>query len=260
MAFLKLTSLFLLATSFTFALPAADLEARQSSIDTSSHCGDWDVVTAGPYSLLADLWGAGGATSGSQCSNLISLSGSTLSWKTTWNWVGGNGVKSFSNIQLNQGINTQLKNIKSMPSTWMWSQSTSGSIVADVAYDLFTANTAGGSNVNEIMIWLANFNAGPISAVYNSDGTPQPVASNINIAGHAWNLYSGSNGANNVFSFLPTSGTITSFSGDIVQFLNYLTQHEGVSTSQYLVTAQAGTEPTTGSATLTTSAYSLVIS
>lgn len=143
--------------------------------------------------------------------------------------------------------------------------------MADVAYDLFTSNTAGGSNVNEIMIWLANYNAGPISAVYNSDGTPKPVASNVNIAGHTWNLYSGSNGANNVFSFLPTSGTITSFSGDIVQFLNvssltfgitrtsnanvlqqYLTQHEGVSTSQYLVTAQAGTEPTTGSATLTT--------
>ncbi|KAJ8455408.1 hypothetical protein ONZ51_g12472 [Trametes cubensis] len=146
-----------------------------------------------------------------------------------------------------------------MPSTWKWSQSTSGSIVADVAYDLFTSNTAGGSNVNEIMIWLANFNAGPISSQYGSDGKPVPVASNLSIAGHTWNLYSGSNGANAVFSFLPTSGTITSFSGDIKAFLDYLTQHEGVSTSQYLVTAQAGTEPTSGSATLTTSAYSLVV-
>ena len=69
------------------------------------------------------------------------------------------------------------------------------------------------------MIWLANFNAGPISAVYNSDGTPKPVASNISLGGHTWNLYSGSNGANNVFSFLPTSGTITSFSTDILPFL-----------------------------------------
>lgn len=32
----------------------------------------------------------------------------------------------------------------------------------------------------------------------------------------------------------------------------YLVQHEGVSNSQYLVTAQAGTEATSGSATLTT--------
>ena len=241
MTLLKAAALFFLASG-ALALPVPNLEARQS-IDTSNHCGQWDVVSAGPYALLTDLWGASGATSGSQCSNLVSLSGNTISWKTTWDWVGGNGVKSFSNIQLNQGINKQLKSINSMPvsilcnrwkwshtdrcprrphkqTTWKWSQSTSGKIVADVAYDLFTSNTAGGSNVNEIMIWLANFNAGPISAVYNSDGTPQPAASNVDIAGHTWNLYSGSNGANNVFSFLPTSGTITSFSGDIMQFLN----------------------------------------
>ncbi|KAJ2987233.1 hypothetical protein NUW54_g9487 [Trametes sanguinea] len=104
--------------------------------------------------------------------------------KTTWTWTGGTGVKSFTNVQLNQGINKQLSAISSMPSTWKWSQSTSGTIVADIAYDLFTSNTAGGSNVNEIMIWLANFNAGPISSQYGSDGKPVPVASNLSIAGH----------------------------------------------------------------------------
>jgi xyloglucan-specific endo-beta-1,4-glucanase len=70
------------------------------------------------------------------------------------------------------------------------------------------------------MIWLANFNAGPISASYSASGQPVPIASGISLAGHTWNLYSGSNGANNVFSFLPASGTITSFSGDIKTFLN----------------------------------------
>jgi len=254
----KFASLLVLVPFIVPSSSACPIEAR-ASIDTSSHCGQWDSVAAGSYSMLLDLWGESGASSGSQCSQLVSLSGTTVAWKTTWTWTGGSGVKSFSNIQLNQGINKQLSAIKSIPSTWNWSQSTSGTIVADVAYDLFTSNSAGGSNVNEIMVWLANINAGPISAVYNSNGTPQPVASNLNIAGHTWNLYSGSNGANNVFSFLPTSGTITSFSGDLLAFLTYLTQHEGVSTSQYLVTAQAGTEATSGSATLTTSSYSLVI-
>ena len=70
------------------------------------------------------------------------------------------------------------------------------------------------------MIWLANFNAGPISATYSSSGQPVPVASNVALAGHTWNLYSGSNGANNVFSFLPASGTITSFNGDLKVFFN----------------------------------------
>ncbi|KAF9479821.1 glycoside hydrolase family 12 protein [Pholiota conissans] len=235
---------------FVLAAPAAEPRA---TIDTTSHCGQWDTVTAGPYSLLLDQWGASGASSGSDCAQLTSLSGTTIAWKNTWNWVGGNGVKSFTNIQLNSGLNKQLSAIKSIPATWKWSQSSSGTVVADVAYDLFTSTTSGGSNVNEIMIWLANYNAGPISAAYNSDGTPKPVASNISLAGHTWNLYSGSNGSNNVFSFLPTSGTITSFSGDINTFLQYLTAHQGVSTSQFLKTAQGGTEATSGSATLTTS-------
>ncbi|KAF8192991.1 concanavalin A-like lectin/glucanase [Pholiota molesta] len=235
------------------------LSTRAATIDTSSHCGQWDSVAAGQYSLILDQWGLSGASSGSDCAQLTSLSGTTVAWKTTWTWTGGSGVKSFTNMQLDSGLNKQLSAIKSIPATWNWSQSSSGTVVADVAYDLFTSSTSGGSNVNEIMIWLANFNAGPISAVYNSNGTPQPIASGISLAGHTWNLYSGSNGANNVFSFLPASGTITSFSGDINTFLQYLTAHEGVSTSQFLTTAQGGTEATTGSATLTTSAYSLVI-
>ncbi|KIJ62250.1 glycoside hydrolase family 12 protein [Hydnomerulius pinastri MD-312] len=222
-------------------------------------CGQYDTVAAGQYSLLTDLWGESGATSGSQCSTLDSVSGTTVSWSTTWTWTGGTGVKSFSNIQLDDGINQQLSAISSMPSTWDWSQSSTGTVVADVAYDLFTSTTASGSNVNEIMIWLANYNAGPISSEYNSSGDPVPIESNLSIAGHTWDLYSGSNGSNEVYSFLPTSGTITSFSGDIYEFLSYLVDNEGVSSSQYLTTAQAGTEATSGTATLTTTAYSLTI-
>ncbi|KAH9849355.1 concanavalin A-like lectin/glucanase [Lenzites betulinus] len=256
--FAKFSAFLFLALPLLVSAAPAEL-AERATIDTSSHCGQWDTVTAGQYELFLDQWGKDGATSGSQCSNLVSLNDNTIAWKTTWQWTGGSGVKSFSNIQLNQGINKQLSAIQSMPTTWTWSQSTSGTIVADVAYDLFTSATAGGSGANEIMIWLANFNAGPISSQYGSDGQPVPVASGVSLAGHTWNLYSGSNGANAVFSFLPTSGTITSFSGDVKDFFTYLTQHQGLSASQFLVTAQAGTEPTSGSATLTTSAYSLVI-
>ena len=111
------SKLFLLAplASLVLASPMpTDLETR-ATIDTSSHCGQWDTVTAGQYEMFLDLWGESGATSGSQCSNLVSLSGSTISWKTTWTWTGGTGVKSFSNIQLNTGVNQQLSAISSMP-------------------------------------------------------------------------------------------------------------------------------------------------
>lgn len=59
-------------------------------------------------------------------------------------------------------------------------------MVADVAYDLFTSASSGGSAAYEIMIWLANINAGPISATYNSAGQPVPVSSDISLAGQTW--------------------------------------------------------------------------
>ncbi|KAG2144498.1 glycoside hydrolase family 12 protein [Suillus clintonianus] len=229
------------------------------AVDTTSISGRYDSVNVGQYSLLNNLWGEYDASSGSQSSQIMSLAGSTIAWKTNWTWTGGNEVKSFADIQLNTGINQQLSAISSMPSTWDWSQSTTESVVADVAYDLFTSNTAGGSNVNEIMIWLANINSGPIAAQYNAAGQAVPIVQNISIEGYTWDLYSGSNGYNQVYSFLLTSGTIESFSGDVYEFISYLIDNQGMSSSQYLTTAQAGTEATSGTAEFTTSAYSLTI-
>jgi xyloglucan-specific endo-beta-1,4-glucanase len=127
------------------------------------------------------------------------------------------------------------------------------------------------------MIWLANYNAGPISYNYGSDGKPVAIATNLSLAGKTWNLYYGSNGSNYVYSFLPTSGTYTSFSGDVNAFLKvrnlnsasfgllltsasqYLTSNSKIPTNHYLTTLQFGTEATSGSATLTVSKYSAVI-
>lgn len=111
---LALTALVSLSSFVLSVLGTPILEDRDT-VDTSVYCGQWDSVAAGSYSLLLDLWGESGATSGSQCSQLTSLDGSTVSWTTNWTWVGGTGVKSFSNIQLNDGINTQVSAISSMP-------------------------------------------------------------------------------------------------------------------------------------------------
>ncbi|KAF8313632.1 concanavalin A-like lectin/glucanase [Clavulina sp. PMI_390] len=239
---------------------AVEERGLERRLDTSSHCGQWDTVAVGTeYILYLDQWGLSGG-SGSDCASLTSYSGTTVAWKTTWSWTTGTGgVKSYTNIAVNTNLNKQLSAISTMQSTWTWSQSTS-SVVADIAYDLFTSSSSGGSAAYEIMIWLANYNAGPISYTYSSSGAPTPVASSISIAGHTWNLYYGSNGSNLVYSFLPTSGTITSFSGDIKLFFTYLINNRGLSSAQYLTTAEAGTEATSGtSVTLTTSAYSFVI-
>ncbi|KAG9318317.1 glycoside hydrolase family 12 protein [Chiua virens] len=222
-------------------------------------CGAQDTVTSGSYSLSTNLWGESGATSGRQCSTLESVYGNIVAWYTNWTWTGGTGVKSFSNIQLNTGINRQLSEITTIPSTWAWNQWSNGPVVVAVTYDLYTSDVAGGSVLNELMIWLANFNAGPLAAKYTSSGQAIPTASNLTIAGYVWDFYSGSNGYCNVYSFLPVMGTITSFNGDIYEFFTYLMDNGYVPSSHYLVSAQAGTEATSGTATLSTSAYSLML-
>lgn len=131
---------------------------------------------------------------------------------------------------------------------------TGSNIDGDVAYDLFTSSSASGSNEYEIMIWLAALGgAGPISSTGSAVAT-------VTIGGVTWKLYSGPNGSTTVYSFVASSEQ-TNFSGDLIDFLQYLEKNEGFSSSQYLLTIQAGTEPFTGTnAKLTTTAYSVSVS
>ena len=99
----------------TLTLPILTLAAPLSRrLDTSSYCGHWDTIPAGSYTVLLDQWGTKGAT-GQSCAQLTSLSGSNLAWVTDWTWSGGNGIKSYTNVQLDKGVNQQLSAIKSMP-------------------------------------------------------------------------------------------------------------------------------------------------
>lgn len=243
------------------------LAALATATPTSLHpraepmCGDWDNVVTGDYTLYNNLWGKGSATSGSQCTTLDKASGSTIAWHSTWSWAGGQyNVKSYPNVV----VKTQqvlVSKVKSIASSWNWSYTGSG-LVANVAYDVFTSATPGGKEEYELMVWLANINAGPISSNYNSAGSPVPIASNIKLAGQTWDLFKGPNGDMTVFSFLPTGGKqVKSFKGDVNDFLKYLTKNQGLSASQYLKSVGAGTEPTLGeNAVFTTDKYEVKVS
>ncbi|RDW79394.1 hypothetical protein BP6252_04032 [Coleophoma cylindrospora] len=216
-------------------------------------CGQWDSVATGTYVVYQDLWDESAATSGSQCSTVDSLSSETITWSTSWSWEGASSsVKSYANVVVNQATGVELSTISSIPTVWDWSY-TGTSIVADVSYDLFTSSSATGSNEYEIMIWLAALGgAGPISSTGSTVATPT-------INGATWKLYSGPNGDTTVYSFVAETEQ-TSFSGDIMDFMNYLIQNEGLSDTQYITSIGAGTEPFTGSsAVLTVSAYSIAI-
>ena len=132
-----LPSLLLVASASAAPKSAKLLKTTQNvNVDTSSYCGiyfrlenprlghlkvgiltlgRWDTVSAGAYSLSLDQWGKDDAISGGSCASLISLNGATVAWHSTWNWAGGDQIKSFAHIQLNQGINTALSKIHSIP-------------------------------------------------------------------------------------------------------------------------------------------------
>lgn len=60
--------------------------------------------------------------------------------------------------------------------------------MADVTYDLFTSYSAWGSNLHEVMIWLANFNAQPLSYNYDEYGKAVPIATNIAVGDYKWSV------------------------------------------------------------------------
>jgi len=246
---MKFTTSILPAALWTSVLasPTRTLQERATTM-----CDSWGSLATGQYTIYQNNWGASAATSGSQCTTFNSISGTTVAWSTSWTWEGGAGsVKSYSNVAL-ENVNKQLSAVSSIPSTWKWSQ-TGTNLVADVAYDLWLAPTSGGTNAYEIMIWLAAYGgAGPISSTGSAIGT-------VTIGGHSYSVYSGPNGSTTVYSFVASS-TITSFSGDMMDFFDYLTTKQGVPSSYYITSLQAGTEPFSGEdAVLTTSAYSITV-
>ena len=77
-------STFLIASTASLALAApATIEKR------ADYCGQWDNKVNGVYTTYNNLWGQSDATSGSQCTGVDSLTGSTLKWHTSWSWAGG---------------------------------------------------------------------------------------------------------------------------------------------------------------------------
>ncbi|KAF4323996.1 hypothetical protein BBO99_00002538 [Phytophthora kernoviae] len=236
-------------TLFTVTVSAAAL----SAVFAADFCDQWGTATTDNYIIYNNLWGESYATSGSQCTGLDSSSGSTVAWHTNWTWEGASSsVKSYANAAL-QFDAVQLSSVSSIPTTIKYTVTYSGTIVADVSYDLFTSSTSTGDNEFEIMIWLAALGgAGPISSTGSAIDT-------TTIAGNSFSVYSGANGDTTVYSFVASS-EIDSFSGDLMDFFTYLMDSQSFDSSQYLNTVQCGTEPFTGEdVTLTVSSFSAVV-
>lgn len=85
---MKFSALVSLASTAAIALAAPTTPASALS-KRADFCGQWDSTTTGVYTVYNNLWGSSAATSGSQCTGVDGLSGSTLKWHTKWSWAGG---------------------------------------------------------------------------------------------------------------------------------------------------------------------------
>ncbi|KAJ3566097.1 hypothetical protein NP233_g7215 [Leucocoprinus birnbaumii] len=254
---MKFLSLLVLTAAVAFASPVKETKELEKRGAVLSAQFATESEANGRFILENNLWGESAATSGSQTSQVTATNGNTITWHTTYTWQGGPfNVKSYANLDLRTGLGKTISQISSIPTTWSWTYSSASSdLVADVSYDLWLSNVAGTGGASS----TSTFEDGLAERV--EGGGAGPAGSQIgtaNVNGINWKLFRGTVATWTVLSFVAPS-EITNFNSDLKPFFTYLTQNQGVPSNQFLVQAQAGTEPFVGSATLTTNAYSISI-
>nr|WP_211280527.1 glycosyl hydrolase family 12 [Mycobacterium conspicuum] len=132
----------------------------------------------------------------------------------------------------------QLGQIQSATSSITYTYPTSGTY--DASYDIWLNPTpiTTGVNQQEIMIW------------FNHTGPIQPVGSVVGtstIDGKSFTVWEGSNGQNNVVSYVANSPITTWNNFDVMGFVDNTETIEPVTDSWYLTSIQAGFEPWSGS-------------
>ncbi|MEU7474667.1 glycoside hydrolase [Lentzea sp. NPDC042327] len=122
----------------------------------------------------------------------------------------------------------------------------------NASYDIWLDPTPKTNGVNqmEIMIW------------FNRQGSIQPIGSAVgttNIGGRSWQVWRGSNGSNNVISYVAPSA-ISSWSFNVMDFINDVRNRGAITSSWYLTSIQAGFEPWNGGVGLAVGNFSASVS
>ncbi|MFD6289219.1 cellulose binding domain-containing protein [Streptomyces sp. NPDC060205] len=124
--------------------------------------------------------------------------------------------------------------------------------VYNASYDIWLDPTprTDGVNQTEIMIW------------FNRVGAIQPIGSPVgttSLGGRTWEVWSGSNGGNDVLSFVAPSA-ISSWSFDVMDFVDQAVARGLARSNWYLTSVQAGFEPWQGGAGLAVNSFSSTVS
>ncbi|MFI6703437.1 hypothetical protein ACIBJC_31575 [Streptomyces sp. NPDC050509] len=204
----------------------------QAAIWSSSD--QWgNYTTSDNYILYNNIWGSG---AGAQ----TIWANSSSNWGVWGNHPNTGGIKSYPNAK--KVIGKPLNSLSSLRSSYNVTVPSSGAY--NTSYDIWDSNYD-----YEIMLWM-NYR-GAVGPLGTSQGT-------LTLGGHSWTVYKGSNGSNEVFSFLRTSNS-TSGTVDVLPILKWIKDTKGWWGNVTVGDVQFGYEITSSSGGLdfTTNSFSV---
>lgn len=151
------TALLFLASFASAAPPTSAVSPLLEKRQLKTLCDQYGYWSGNGFEVNNNAWGKGAASSGSQCTYVDTSSSQHVSWRSQWQWQGGNNnVKAYpySGRQIQKG--RTIASINSMPTNVQWNYNTNN-IRCNVAYDLFTSTDPNHDNTRgdyELMIWL----------------------------------------------------------------------------------------------------------
>jgi hypothetical protein len=177
------------------------LASAPASAAVWNSCDQWGSTSLDGYKLYNNVWGSG---AGSQCA----WANSGTNWGVWADHPNTGGIKSYANST--KTINKTIDSLGWLTSDYNVSVPSSGAY--NTSYDIWDTD-----HDYEIMLWV-NYN-GAVGPIGGYEG-------NVTLGGHNWNVYKGTNGSNQVFSFLRTSDS-SSGTVDVEPVLQWIAHTKG---------------------------------
>ena len=210
------------------------LASAPASAAVWNSCDQWGNTSLNGYTLYNNIWGSG---AGSQCV----WANSGTNWGVWANHPNTGGIKSYPNSK--KVINKTIASLGSLTSSYNVTVPSSGAY--NTSYDIWDTDYD-----YEIMLWV-NYN-GAVGPIGTSQGS-------VSLGGHTWNVYKGTNGANEVFSFLRTSDS-NSGTVNIKPILSWIAGKGWMSSNETIGDVQFGYEITSSAGGLDFNTNNLTVS
>ncbi|MFF5966377.1 hypothetical protein ACFY64_22100 [Streptomyces collinus] len=210
------------------------LASAPASAAVWNSCDQWGQTNLNGYTLYNNIWGGG---AGSQCI----WANSGTNWGVWANHPNTGGIKSYPNQT--KAINKSITSLTSLTSSYNVSVPSSGAY--NTSYDIWDTD-----HDYEIMLWVNK--TGAVGPLGTSQGT-------VSLGGHSWNVFKGTNGANEVFSFIRTSNS-SSGTVNILPILKWIKDTKKWMGNETIGDVQFGYEVTSSSGGLDFTTNNLTVS